>query len=334
MEELFNRLLELMGQNRDCVFVSIIASSGSVPRGAGAHMLVSRQGLERGTIGGGAVEYKALELAAQVLEEKSFFVQQFALRKNEVEDIGMVCGGDVEVYFRYISPDDRIMKAAAEKAAACFGSGEESWLMMDVTGGKLAVYGEESGPAGNDIPAAVLKCRRTGTGLTEMEGHTFYIEPLVQAGRVYIFGGGHVAQKLVPALSAVHFRCVVIEDRQEFCDPALFPGVEQTRLIPMDRLSEELSITLHDYICIMTRGHKDDMTAQAFAMGTPARYIGVIGSRKKVASVTARLKEQGFRDEDFLRVTSPIGLDIGAETPEEIAVSITAQLIAVRAGKQ
>ena len=148
MEELFNRLLELMGQNRDCVFVSIIASSGSVPRGAGAHMLVSRQGLERGTIGGGAVEYKALELAAQVLEEKSFFVQQFALRKNEVEDIGMVCGGDVEVYFRYISPDDRIMKATAEKAAACFGSGEESWLMMDVTGGKLAVYGEESGPAG------------------------------------------------------------------------------------------------------------------------------------------------------------------------------------------
>lgn len=155
---------------------------------------------------------------------------------------------------------------------------------------------------------------------------------LLPAGRVFIFGGGHVAQALVPALAAVDFRCVVLEDREDFCRPELFPGVEETRLIQNDDPAAYQDITAEDCVAVMTRGHKDDLTVQAHVLKTPAKYIGVIGSRKKTAAVFARLKEMGYADADLARITTPIGLDIKAETPAEIAVSIAAQLIQERAG--
>ncbi len=157
-------------------------------------------------------------------------------------------------------------------------------------------------------------------------------ERSARPGRVYIFGGGHVSQKLVPALAAVEFRCVVLENRAEFCTRSLFPEAEEVRLIDYARVAQEVSLTGDDYVVIMTRGHKDDLLIQSQVMRTPARYIGVIGSKQKTAAVTAALREMGFTDGDFRRVHAPIGLPIRSETPAEIAVSITAQLILVRAG--
>lgn len=157
-------------------------------------------------------------------------------------------------------------------------------------------------------------------------------ERSMRPGRVYIFGGGHVSQKLVPALAAVEFRCVVLENREEFCKSSLFPDAEEVRLIDYARAAREISFTGDDYAVIMTRGHKDDLLIQSQVMRTPVRYIGVIGSRQKTAAVTAALREMGFTDKEFQRVHAPIGLPIRSETPAEIAVSITAQLILVRAG--
>lgn len=332
MKEIFTTLLALMERGTNAVLVSIVASSGSVPRGTGAHMLVTDSGLVCGTIGGGAVEYKALEMAAQILEEKSFFVWMFTLRKKEVQDIGMICGGDVTVYFRYIGAGDKRVREIAEQTAVCDRAGKDCWLVWDITCDSLALFTKSGSRYGDEISPEILMRYKGGTGIIETESGRYFIEQAVQAGRVYIFGGGHVAQKLVPALSAIHFRCVVLEDREEFCKPELFPGVEEVRLISLEHIDEQVEITDCDYVCIMTRGHKDDMAVQAFAVRTPARYIGVIGSQRKAAAVRAALQKQGFTDSELGRVITPIGLDIGAETPEEIAVSIAAQLIGVRAG--
>ena len=152
------------------------------------------------------------------------------------------------------------------------------------------------------------------------------------AGLVYVFGGGHVARALVPVLASVDFCCVVVEDRPEFCKPELFPGAQAVRLIPVERLGDELHIRAEDYVCVMTRGHAGDMECEAFALTTPARYIGVIGSRRKIAVVNERLLERGFTRADLDRVHTPIGLPIGAQTPQEIAISIAAEMIKVRAG--
>jgi xanthine dehydrogenase accessory factor len=159
-------------------------------------------------------------------------------------------------------------------------------------------------------------------------------ERLAEAGRVYIFGGGHVAQALVPVLAAADFNCAVLEDRAEFCREELFPGAETVTQIDNSRISDYLNVTTRDYLVLVTRGHRDDLLVLAQALKTPARYIGMIGSRRKTAAVFASLREQGFGEKDFARVHAPIGLSIGAKTPAEIAVSIAAQLIQERNSSQ
>lgn len=267
---------QILSAGQNAVLVSVEASSGSVPRGAGAMMLVTEQGLAAGTIGGGAVEYRSEQIARDTLKAGQSRSESFQLRPNEVQDLGMVCGGEVQVNFRYLSSSDGAAIA---------------WLRQKA-------------------------------------------EQFTRPGRVYIFGGGHVSQALVPALTAVDFRCVVLEDREDFCRPELFPGVEETRLIQNDDPAAYKDITSADYITIMTRGHKNDLIVQAQALKTPAKYIGVIGSRKKTAAVFAKLREIGCTDADLARITTPIGLDIRAETPAEIAVSVAAQLIMMRAEKR
>ena len=332
MKKLFELLKETLNGGRDAVLVTVVASSGSTPRGAGARMLVTDAGRVYGTIGGGAVEYRAQQLAEEVLKAKSSRLEHFVLRKNEVQDLGMVCGGDVTVYFHYLSAETDGLTAVVRAAEELFAAGEPGWLVTGLfPGGGLSLYGAERGLVGADVPANLLGMVGSVPKQAGAEGQTYYIEPLLRGGVVYIFGGGHVAQALVPALTAVDFRCQVIEDREEFCRPELFLGVEKTHLLQVEDFENELSIGPEDYVCIMTRGHKDDTLCEAFALRTPARYIGVIGSRKKTAAVNAQLREQGFTDDDLSRVTTPIGLSIGAQTPAEIAVSIAAQLIQVRA---
>ena len=333
-------LFQLLGQNiqagDDAVLVGIIASSGSTPRGAGAYMLVTKNGRIYGTIGGGAVEYRSEQIAAQVLRERRSRLEFFCLTKNEVLDLGMVCGGDVHVYFHYISADLQWVHTLTKQIDTLFAVGQHSWLISNITPGcstALSVYDKSSGLTGCPVPQEVIDRLDNHDGPISVGEHTYYCETLVQSGKVYVFGGGHVTQALVPVLASVGFCCVVLEDRQEFCRPDLFPGAEEIRLIDNQRIADFLSLDESDYAVIMTRGHSFDQDIQAQVLKTPVRYIGVIGSRKKTAKVFANLRELGFNDEDFSRITTPIGLDIGAETPAEIAVSITGQLIAVRAGK-
>ena len=160
----------------------------------------------------------------------------------------------------------------------------------------------------------------------------WFAVPAVKAGRVYIFGGGHVSQALVPAVAAVGFRPVVYDDRPEFADPARFPQAEVVLCGDFLSLGEQVRVTPDDYVVIMTRGHQADYEVLAQTLRSGAKYLGCIGSKKKLALCKERLLAAGFTEEEYQRVHAPIGLAIGAETPEEIAVSVTAELIAVRAG--
>ena len=166
----------------------------------------------------------------------------------------------------------------------------------------------------------------------QVNGRELYIEQLNSPGKVYIFGGGHVAQELVPVLSHVGFACVVMDDREEFSKPELFPGARQVILGDFRRIGDFISIGEEDYVCVMTRGHAFDTLVQAQVLKCAPCYCGVIGSRHKAAGVRKILKEEyGLTEAELDRVTTPIGLDIKGETPAEIAISIAAQMILVRA---
>ncbi len=333
MKSVIDVLQSYMEEGRAVVLLTIYGRTGSAPRGAGAHMVVGAKGRLFGTVGGGAVEHEAEQKAVKVLEEKKSCCAHYYLKQNEIQDLGMVCGGEVDIAFSYLNPRDvktRESVLFAKKQKDCE---ESTWLILDITEQSgFAFYGRKSGTSGIEIPEEMIDRMTSASGTVEVSGRTYYYERMTQPGRVYIFGGGHVAQALVPALAAIDFTCVVLEDRDAFCKPELFPQAERVLKIDMQRIADFIHITEEDYVCVMTRGHKDDTLVQEQILKTPAHYIGVIGSRKKKAAVFAALKKCGFTDSDLARITTPIGLEIAAETPAEIAVSIAAQLICVRAG--
>lgn len=325
-------MAERLSAGEDLVLVTVVASSGATPRGAGARMLVGRGGRICGTIGGGAVEYRSEHIAAEVLKEKKSGSHDFSLTKNDVQNLGMICGGDVKVYFCYIPAGDGETLALAAEAEKRFEGGQDMWLLNEISdGGRMCIYSADEGSFPYEPPLWTkdLMSRKPQSG--EREGREFYAEQINSSGRVYVFGCGHVAQELVPVLAHVGFRCVAMDDRPEFASRELFPSAEEVLLIDFQRVADYVDIGPEDYVCIMTRGHAFDTVVQAQALRTPACYIGVIGSRHKAAGVRAALKGQGFTDGQLDRIVTPIGLEIKAETPAEIAISIAGQMILHRA---
>ena len=337
MRDLFIKLYETLQAKEDAVLVTVVASSGSAPRGSGARMLVTKEGRIAGTIGGGAVEHRSIRAAMDALAGQGNRSEHFRLHPNDVADIGMICGGEVEVFFRYLSSKDTVC-ALAGRIVELFAKKNPCWLITELTTeteGALSVYTADGEHFGDDLPAEVFSACADQPVQTEIKGKRYYIERLVSAGYVYIFGGGHVAQQLVPVLSRCDFDCIVVEDREDFADPALFENRAKTICLPMEELDTLIpKITKDDFICVMTRGHKNDYLVQSAMLQTPARYIGVIGSKKKIASVRERLTADGFDEKEIARITAPIGIDIASETPAEIAVSIAAQLILERNTKK
>ena len=328
MRNLIQTMYQQLSAGTDVVLVTVTAASGATPRGAGARMLVSSQGRLCGTIGGGAVEYRAIQIAKTVLAEKTSVQHDFSLNRDDIQNLGMICGGAVEVFFHYLPAGDRRALRLAEDAQRRFTEKEDLWLLSDLSGGgTLSLFGRQDSPSWLQ-PHLSRRPKRIN-----QNGKDLFLEQISFSSRVYIFGGGHVAQELVPVLSSVGFRCIVMDDRPEFTSPALFPAAEEVLSIDFTRISDFVSLSSEDYVCVMTRGHAYDTLVQAQILRTPPCYIGVIGSAAKAAGVRkALIEEYCLRDEDVNRITTPIGLKIGAETPAEIAVSIAAQMISIRAG--
>jgi len=157
-----------------------------------------------------------------------------------------------------------------------------------------------------------------------------YIEPVLPAAALYIFGAGHVALNLYKVSRMAGFDVIVVDDREAYANRERFPEAKDVYADDFDRVLNQLSPNESSYLVITTRGHRDDMRVLRWAVETPARYIGMIGSQRKVIAIYKELEREGITREKLERVYAPMGIDIGAITPEEIAVSVAAELIAIR----
>jgi xanthine dehydrogenase accessory factor len=157
-----------------------------------------------------------------------------------------------------------------------------------------------------------------------------YIEPVLPVSTLYLFGAGHISVNLAQVAKLAGFDLVVVDDRESYANRERFPGARDIYADDFDHATSQLSPSDSSFIVIVTRGHKDDMRVLRWAVETPARYVGMIGSQRKVIAVYKELEKEGTAREKLERVFAPIGLDIGAITPEEIAVSIVAEMIAIR----
>lgn len=336
MKEMLKQMKKYLENGEDLVLVTVLASSGSTPRGAGAHMLVGQDGRIAGTIGGGAVEHRAEQVARKVLEDKASLAQDFVLNKNDVQSLGMICGGDVSVFFSYIPPGDKDTLSTIQQAESSFSANEDLWMLCDLKrNGRMSLYAPSLGLTDKELPKEIIRQLRRRPQRIQKNHRDLYTEQIASAGRVYIFGCGHVGQELEPVLSHLGFRCTVLDDRPEFANRKLFLTAEEVKCIDFHHISDSVKIQKEDYVCVMTRGHAFDTIVQAQVIPCRPCYLGVIGSRTKTAKVRQTLMEEyGFSEEDLNLVTAPIGLPIQSETPAEIAISIAAQMIQVRADLQ
>jgi len=259
MSEILKEALERISKGEAVALATIVEIKGSTPREVGAKMLVGKDGLIAGTIGGGITEAKVIEEAKQALKEGKERLLNYHLTKEQAAlDEGAICGGEMKVFIDILQPKEELL----------------------------------------------------------------------------IFGAGHIAVYVSKLAKMLGFKVTVIDDRKEFANYDRFPEADEIIVEDIERALSHLKITSSTYIIVVTRGHLKDKEVLGSVIRSNAFYIGMIGSRKKNATIFQQLIEEGISKEELDKVHAPIGININAQIPEEIAVSIVAEIIQVRRGKK
>ena len=340
MKEIVTQVLELLEAGQDFALVRLLADSGSTPRAAGAEMLVRRDGSIAGTIGGGLLELVMMKQARGVLRSKQSLVTRMGLAGTDIgRDDEMVCGGVADVLLAYVPSGDPALTAVCGAMRRAMSSHRLAWLftvLPSAEGGDagFCLLNDDDTVVGLPCEPGVLRAA-LGTipvhGLTELpDGNRVAAEVVEVRSTVIVCGAGHVGRALAPVALGVGFGVVVIDDREEFADPQRFPGADVV-FTPFHEALSGVDVGDHSYIVILTHGHTHDLAVLTQALWTPARYIGLMASRSKRRRMEVALLDAGFREDDVGRIHSPVGLAIGAETPAELAISIVAEMIQVRA---
>ncbi len=256
-QEVFSALAQALERGEDTALVTIVSTQGSTPQRVGAKMLVFPDGRIVGTIGGGCYEDDAFWKAKESLQSRKPRLVRYELTDDFVEESGLICGGQMQVY----------------------------------------------------------------------------IEPVEPSPRLYVIGAGHVGYQLARLAQTVDFRVHVLDDRDKFANRERFPDAEEVAVDSIPEWLGRADIPPTAYVVVVTRGHRQDLDAMRVLATRDLRYLGLIGSKAKVKGLYDALLAEAMPAEYLERVHAPVGLDIGAVSPEEIAVSILAELIAVRRGK-
>jgi xanthine dehydrogenase accessory factor len=335
-------LVEAIDHGRPFAVALVLRSSGSVPREAGTRAIIDSDGQIRGTIGGGLLESEAQRLAVQSLQSGQPAAFDFRFAGASAERNDPVCGGTMRVLIDPSSSNHRSAYSAAADAAQARRRGVllthvNTAQSTDVTvrwHPADAALGDEDGALVEAIDTALKQAAAQSVvvpSATATATREALVEPVVPSARLLVAGGGHVGRALAHQAYQVGFEVIVVEDRPEFVHSSRYqPGITTVCGQFCDVLAE-YPIDADTYVAIVGRGHPVDMKALAASIHSPAAYVGMMGSRRKVALVRKAFLESGQATaDDFDRIYAPIGLRLGAETVPEIAASIVAQLIAVR----
>jgi xanthine dehydrogenase accessory factor len=330
MVEILRGVVRALEGGRRGALVTVVAKTGAAPREKGAKMFITEDGLLFGTVGGGSVEAFAMEEARKSLDSGRTSLLHFGMDNPSIEQEGMVCGGDVDLFVEPVMARHNALFSALLEVVR---KGRRAILVTGLTGPIAKTLVTESGQAIGDpidegVAAGVLQYIQEKTPVLT-EG--LLLEPLRVASNLFIFGAGHVSQYVARVARMVNFRVSVIDDRAEFASRERFPDADEIIVDEFSRVFDRLDRAGDTYIVIVTRGHKHDAAVLEESLKMAPCYIGMIGSRRKVAMVMDHLRGKGFPEERLNAVHAPIGIDIHSETPEEIGVSIAAELIKVRA---
>lgn len=348
MDAIVQTACEMLKRGETFILATIVSHSGSTPRTAGSRMIVTADGRGIGTIGGGLLEAGSMSRAVELIDRNESAILPFDLSFASVDSMDMICGGRAEVLLACIRPTPMTL-TVFDAWRTLMAERRPGWLLTVVVGDGqtvrhidhclLTADGEVIGhwplSASDRERAAAVAAESTAMQTVQLDEAFVVVMPALQPCTAHLFGAGHVALYTAKAAAMVGFQVVVADDREAYANPRRFPEAHEIRVLAsFEQALDGHGIGRGDYIVILTRGHLHDRTVLAQALKTDAGYIGMIGSRRKRDAIYTALLKEGFSQADIDRVHSPIGLAIGAETPEEIAVSIVAEMIRHRADRQ
>ncbi len=310
---------ELARAGASGALATVARARGSTPVPAGTKMLVGAEGRLIGSVGGGCVEAEVIGAALDAQASRRPSLLTHHLNADLAGDLGLSCGGTVDIFVEPLLVDEtyvRVLEAAAAAETGLVRTATE-WSNL----GPLKTF--EPLSRGSAFSGAAATLTRDGR---------FMEERLVAATRVFVFGAGHVGTAIARAAAAAGFRVVVIDDRAEYADASRFSNGIAVLAADAETALTRYPLTPGDGVVIATRGHRNDALILERVATSPAGYVGLLGSRRKKAVVTKGLKAAGVPAKSLQRVRVPVGLPIGAVTPEEIAVSVVAELIGWRRG--
>ncbi len=342
MQNLYAEALRLADAGENFSLATVITSDGSAPRGPGAKMIIRKDRSIAGTIGGGLLEAKVMDRGVEVIRAGKAAVEEFHLTKDDFAGIDMTCGGNLSVLvdfidagnplnreiFAYLSSSDRDRSVAylVTKIPETEEEMRSSKLFVLTDGEFSAGFNEaENTSLREKVFESDSKYRVISAG-----GRKYICEAANIHHCAYIFGAGHVGLKIAELLKYTGFHVTVIDDRADFACADRFPFADRILAADFEESFSMIDIDRFSYIVIVTRGHAKDEVCLEKALRTEAGYIGMIGSRPKREGIYKNLMERGFTQSDIDRTHSPIGLPIGAETPEEIGISVAAEIVKAR----
>lgn len=348
MAGLLAQLVAAADAGRSVCYTALVETRGSTPQKAGAQMLVFADGSQTGTLGGGCVEAEVKRRALELLAGGPAEVLRFTLDHDYGWDDGLICGGRMQMLVDPLRPGDDIAYYREYAAQVEAGQGCTEVIAVDAeptsvpAGAQVLLTHEGAIAQSRHIEPGDLDRARTRIAAAlrsiDTRPRAYYAEgwaflPLLPRCRLVIVGGGHVGQKVAALASEVDFDVWIVDDRETYCSPERFPSAQRRLCGPFDQVLPNLEIGGSDFCIIVTRGHQHDEEALFQLVNQPLRYLGMIGSRRKIRMIFDDLLRQGVTERALSRVHAPLGLDIGSQTVPEIAVSIVAELISMRNAK-
>ncbi len=361
MNDIYAEIVKALERKEKLALATLITRVGSAPRAVGAKYLIKEDGTSVGSIGGGCVEAEVWQRAREAMESGAGSVLHFTLTAEQLAEGGLICGGNVDIFVEPLKEEFlEIYREAAKIRQKGGGAILATLISLDGVFPKhkplKALYRKSGERLGSLFDHEKLEKRILKEGetlLTEKKPRVIVLksaedkhltgepvngwkqaelllEPIFCEPTLFLFGGGHISQQVAPLAKRVNFKVVVIDDREMFANRERFPEADEVIVAEFEKCFDQISIDESSYIVIVTRGHLYDGFVLEQAVKTNARYIGMIGSKKKIRTLYQHLMEKGIPKEALDRVHAPIGIDIHSETPEEIGVSIVAELIKAR----
>ena len=349
MYEVIEKSLIELEQGKKIVLATVVNTKGSTPQKIGSKLLIRKDGSTIGTLGGGCVEgdiwFESKTMLEENTPEESRY-REYTLNQELAEEEGLVCGGTMFFLLDKLEPNKSNIEYLRTLQNSLNGKegGKSLITLVDSTNNKIMTgtkkifdFDQTSNIKNDEIFADpnqiedVINNRQNKCVKLE-DGNEWYVEMYTTPSTLLICGGGHIANSLAPLAHKLNFNVWITDDRKEFANSNRFPDAERIVNDLPENALKSLPVTENTYIIIATRGHRYDLVATQAAVSTNAKYIGLLGSMRKAILVSEDLLKNGIPEDKVKAIRSPVGLDLRGRSPDEIAVSIIAEMLMIREG--